>query len=191
MRSSTFNTMLAGDRDCRVIDGEVAPDVPATFVEIVERNSRFAYRVAYVVLRNIEDAEDVVQEAFLKLYRTGSWKTIRDERPFLARAVWRMAVERLPKRTGNPVDAELVSTNQSPEAAAVHQNWNELVHQLMAKLPEDLRRPLMLSALEELNSREIALVMGIPEGTVRHRISRAREILRQKLASLGGRRHVG
>ncbi len=182
--------MLAGDRDCRVNDGEVAPEVPATFAEIVERNSRFAYRIAYVVLRNTEDAEDVVQETFLKLYRTGSWKKIHDERSFLAKAVWRMAVGRLPRRTASALNDEVVSASKNPEAAAVHQNWNNLVHQLMAKLPGDLRQPLLLSALEELNSREIALVMGIPEGTVRHRISRAREILKQKLATLGGRRHV-
>lgn len=190
MGSSSFNTTLADGRDWRVNDGETVPHVPETFAELVERNSRFAYRVAYVVLRNPEDAEDVVQETFLKLYRTGSWKTIRDERSFLARAVWRMAIERLPKRNAIPVDVEVVSPNHGPEAAAVHANWTEVIHQLMAKLPEELRRPLVLSALEELNSREIGLVMGIPEGTVRHRILRAREILKQKLEALGGRRHV-
>src|SRR5271167_3680918 len=164
MRVSTFDKNLVADRDSHVNEAEAGSEVPATFAELVERNSRFAYRVAYVVLRKCEDAEDVVQETFLKLYRTGSWKTIRDERPFLARAVWRMAVERLPRRTAVPLDVETVSLSRSPEAAAVHSNWTEVVHQLMARLPEELRRPLALSALEELNSREIAEVMGIPEG---------------------------
>src|SRR5271165_1628758 len=191
MRVSTIEKTLACDRDCHVSDGEVVPEVPATFAELVERNSRFAFRVAYAVLRNCEDAEDVLQETFMKLYRTGSWETIRDERSFLARAVWRMAVERLPKRNAVPLDVEAVSQSHSPEAAAVHSNWTEVVHQLMARLPEELRRPLALSALEELNSRETHALMGIPEGTVRHRILRAREILKQKLEALGGRRHVG
>lgn len=191
MRVSTFDKTLAADRDSHVNEAEAVSEVPATFAELVDRNSRFAYRVAYVVLRNCEDAEDVVQETFLKLYRTGSWKTIRDERAFLARAVWRMAVERLPKRTAVPLDVEAVSLSHSPEAAAVHSDWTEMVHDLMARLPEELRRPLALSALEEMNSREIAAVMGIPEGTVRHRILRAREILKQKLQAIGGRRHVG
>ncbi len=190
MRASTFDKTMAGERDPHVNEAEALPEVPTTFAELVERNSRFAYRVAYVVLRNCEDAEDVVQETFLKLYRTASWKTIRDERAFLARAVWRMAVERLPKRNALPLDVEAVSLGHSPEAAAVHSNWTDVVHQLMAKLPEELRRPLALSALDELNSREIAAVMGIPEGTVRHRILRAREILKQKLRAMGGR-HVG
>jgi RNA polymerase sigma-70 factor (ECF subfamily) len=49
-------------------------------------------------------------------------------------------------------------------------------------LPADLRLPLALSAIDELNSPEIAVVMGISEGTVRTRIMRARQILKQKLA---------
>jgi RNA polymerase sigma-70 factor, ECF subfamily len=191
MRASTFDKTLAGDRDSHVTTGEAVPEVSTAFAELVHRNSRFAFRVAYVVLRNCEDAEDVVQETFLKLYRTASWKTIRDERAFLARAVWRLAVERLPKRRQVPLDVGAVSMDQSPEAAAVDSDWTGVVHQLMAKLPEELRRPLALSALEELNSREIASVMGIPEGTVRHRILRARGILKQKLQAIGGRRHVG
>ena len=51
-------------------------------------------------------------------------------------------------------------------------------------LPEELRQPLALSGVEELSSREIAKVMGIPEGTVRTRLARARQILRQKLSAL-------
>jgi RNA polymerase sigma-70 factor, ECF subfamily len=190
MRASTLDKPLAADRDFHVNDGEVVPDVPATFAELVERNSRFAFRVAYVVLRNSEDAEDVVQETFLKLYRTGSWTAIRDEHSFLATAVWRMAAGRARKRSAIPVDAQAVSLSESPEAAVVHSNSSAVIHQLMASLPEDLRRPLMLSALEEMNAREIAEVMGIPEGTVRHRILRGREILKQKLNAIGGRRHV-
>lgn len=50
-------------------------------------------------------------------------------------------------------------------------------------LPEDLRLPLVLSAFEELNSREIGSILGVPEGTVRTRLQRARQILRQKLAN--------
>ena len=191
MQASTFYKTLAGDRESHVNAGEGVPEVSAAFAEFVHRNSRFAFRVAYVVLRNSEDAEDVVQEAFLKLYRTASWKTIRDERAFLARAVWRLAVEKLPKRSETPLDVEAVSMGPSPEAAAVDSNWTGLVHQLLIKLPEELRQPLALSALEELNSREIAALMGIPEGTVRHRILRAREMLKKKLQAIGERRHAG
>jgi RNA polymerase sigma-70 factor (ECF subfamily) len=190
MRVAIIDQTPTAERDSHVTNGEAVIAVPATFSELVERNSRFAFRVAFVVLRNAEDAEDVVQEMFLKLFRTGSWKTIHDEHSFLAKATWRMAIERLPRRAAVAVELDLAALGPDPEAAVVHSNWTGVIHQLMAGLPEDLRRPLALSALEELNSREIAQIMGIPEGTVRHRISRARELLKQKLSAMGVRRHA-
>jgi len=51
-------------------------------------------------------------------------------------------------------------------------------------LPEELRLPLVLSTAEELNSREIGAILRIPEGTVRTRLQRARQILRRKLAKI-------
>jgi RNA polymerase sigma-70 factor (ECF subfamily) len=57
-------------------------------------------------------------------------------------------------------------------------------------LPEELRQLLALSAIDEMNSREIALILGIPEGTVRTRIMRARQMLKQKLAGLAEKRYA-
>ena len=58
---------------------------------MVERHSRFVFRVAYSLLRNAHDAEDAVQEMFLNLYRKQAWRDVRDERAFLARVTWRIA----------------------------------------------------------------------------------------------------
>jgi RNA polymerase sigma-70 factor (ECF subfamily) len=66
------------------------------FAAIVYRQSRFLFTVAYAILRNPADAEDVVQEVFLRLYRSGAWEKIENERAFLARTAWRLAVDRLP-----------------------------------------------------------------------------------------------
>jgi len=63
------------------------------FAALVERQARFVYRVAYSVVKNAEDAEDVVREAFLKLHRTGAWRGMEEERAYLARVVWRIAVD--------------------------------------------------------------------------------------------------
>jgi RNA polymerase sigma-70 factor (ECF subfamily) len=60
---------------------------------------------------------------------------------------------------------------------------------LIDALPEQLRQPLVLSTIDELTSVEVAEVLGIAEGTVRTRLMRARQILRQKLEALGGGRH--
>jgi RNA polymerase sigma-70 factor (ECF subfamily) len=58
-------------------------------------------------------------------------------------------------------------------------DWNAAVHRLVDALPQELRQPLALSTVEEMNSREIAQAMGIAEGTVRTRIMRARRILKR------------
>src|SRR4051794_5322050 len=159
------------------------------FSALVARQSRFVFSVAFSVVRNPHEAEDVVQELFLKLYRSGAWRNVRDERAFLARAAWRMALDRLPKRKTEPPRDKIPSAAEDPETAAISADWNATIGRLIDALPENLRQPLALSALDEMNSHQIATVMGIAEGTVRTRLMRARQILKQKLAALGVGRH--
>jgi RNA polymerase sigma-70 factor (ECF subfamily) len=158
----------------------------ARFAALVERQSRFVFRVAYAILRNAADAEEAVQETFLKLYRTGAWERMQDERGYLARTAWRIAVELRAKTKTEESDAGLAVRGPSPEEAAIAEDWNTVIHRLIDALPEQLRQPLALSTVEELSSREIADVMGIPEGTVRTRLMRARQILKQKLEAIVG-----
>ena len=180
-------------------------DEDAEFTALVERESRFVFRVAYTVLLNSHDAEDAAQETFLKLYRNGGWRGVENERAFLARAAWRVAQDSrrrhstagrkelsLTEPTDNAIEPQALSP--TPEQATLEANHQALVHSMIDALPEDLRLPLVLSAFQELNSREIADILAIPEGTVRTRIQRARQVLRQKLASVESRkleaRHV-
>jgi len=160
----------------------------ARFAGLVERQSRFVFRVAYALLRNSHDAEDAVQETFLKLYRGSAWEAIENERAFLARAAWRIAVDKIAKlrqAPHQPLDVELaLRGGASPEETVLTADWNAAVHRLVDALPQELRQPLALSTVDEMNSREIAQAMGIAEGTVRTRIMRARRILKQKLAAL-------
>jgi RNA polymerase sigma-70 factor (ECF subfamily) len=65
-----------------------------------------------------------------------------------------------------------------------------LLERLVSSLPRDLREVLILSAAEELTSADISEVLGIPEGSVRTRLLRAREILREKLAALLEHKHA-
>lgn len=154
------------------------------FADLVVRQSRFVFRVAFAVLRNAQDAEEVVQD--FKLHRTGAWRQMEDECAFLARAAWRLAVDRRPRLRAVPVvDQPLASHEQS----VIDGDLCATLHRLIDALPEELRQPLALSALEELNSRQIAEVLEIPEGTVRTRLMRARQVLKEKLAArMGGRR---
>lgn len=164
----------------------------AEFTEFVQRHSRFVFRVAYAVLVNSYDAEDAVQETFLKLYRNRGWRNIENERAFLARVAWRIAVDRRPtprQQAAISFDAEpdsapapeTFSPDPGPEQALILADQHARIHAFIDGLPEELRVPLVLSAGDELNSREIASVLSIPEGTVRTRLQRARQLLRRKL----------
>jgi RNA polymerase sigma-70 factor (ECF subfamily) len=155
-----------------------------TFAALVTRHSRFVFRVAYSVLRNAHDAEDVAQETFLKIYRLRGWEHIHNERAFLARTAWRLAVERAPRAQADADGLDIPSSRENPEQAVIAADWNAAVHRLIEALPEELRLPLTLSTVEEMKSHEIAAVMGIPEGTVRGRLMRARQTLKQKLLAL-------
>ena len=176
-------------------------DEEAEFTALVQRQSRFVFRVAYAVLLTAHDAEDAAQETFLKLYRNGGWRGVGNERAFLARATWRVAQD-YRRHHATPdhnhptlVDSadtafELPSPSPTPEQSTLDANRQTIVHSMIDALPEDLRLPLVLSAFQELNSREIGSILAIPEGTVRTRLQRARQVLRQKLESIESRQEV-
>ena len=153
------------------------------FAALVNRHARYVFRVAYSVLRNLHDAEDAVQETFLKLYRSRRWEHVENERAFLARSAWRIAVDRVPSRAGELRELDLPAPGQNPEQAAISADRSALVARLIDALPEELRQPLALSTVEEMTSQQIAAVMEIPEATVRGRLMRARQILKEKLAA--------
>ncbi len=162
-------------------------DADAEFAALVERQSRFVYKVVYAVLLNRHDAEDAVQETFLKLLRNRGWQKAENERAFLARVAWRVAIDLRPRsdRAASAIDAEsetLPSSGPGPEQLAVGADEHTRIHAMIDALPEDLRVPLVLTSLEELSSREIGSILGIPDGTVRTRVQRARTLLREKLA---------
>jgi RNA polymerase sigma-70 factor, ECF subfamily len=165
------------------------PAIATDFESVVHDHARFVFKVAYSVLRNVEDAEDTVQETFLRAYRSGEISEIREMKAWLARIAWRVAIDRVKK---SPVTAieELAETGFEPVADALRaddsmitQEKVALLHKLMATLPEDLRHALVLSTVEEMTSAQIAEVLGIPETSVRTRLFRGRQLLKEKLAA--------
>jgi RNA polymerase sigma-70 factor (ECF subfamily) len=162
----------------------------ALFAEMAQRQARFMFRVAHSLLRNVQDAEDAVQEALLKLYRSEGWRAMEDEKAFLARTVWRVGLDiasRRPKTTEpleNEAGREFPAAGDSAEQSLVDHGERELLRHLIDALPEELRQPLVLSAVEEMTSREVALAMGIPEGTVRTRVMRARTELKRRFEAM-------
>ncbi|HWZ00457.1 MAG TPA: RNA polymerase sigma factor [Edaphobacter sp.] len=163
------------------------------FEEMVARQARFMFQVAFGLLRNRQDAEDAVQEAFLKLYRGEAWLRMENEKGFLARTVWRVALDHLPKAVEQMSDVAEMQleasglsglASLSPEQSAVDEDERAMLRRLIDGLPEELRQPLVLSSVEEMTSREVAEAMGIPEGTVRTRVMRARTELRRRFVAM-------
>lgn len=160
----------------------------AFFDRVLQQHARLLYRVAFSVLRHPADAEDAVADALLKLLRTGGWQGIDNERAYLARVVWRAALDRFQARTPQAEeldDALLLSdAGVTPEGVVLQSDQQRLLQALIDRLPADLQEPLLLSTVEELNSREIGAAMHLPEGTVRTRLMRARALLREQVQEL-------
>ncbi|MDE1178493.1 MAG: RNA polymerase sigma factor [Edaphobacter sp.] len=179
------DTVLFGDGE-RLMAQDGAAGRDAEFAALVERQSRMMFRVAYSLLRNTHDAEDSVQEALLKLYRSESWLRMENERAFLAKTVWRVALDRaMAAKAFEDVDAMGLATREgSPELLAAGMDERMLLREMIDRLPEDLRRPLVLSAIEEMTSGEVAVILGIPEGTVRTRVMRAKAELKKRFEAM-------
>ncbi len=152
---------------------------------LVSQYAATLYRVAYSVLRNASDAEDAVQEAFMRVLRhRETLGEVRDNRVWLIRIVWNIALDRKRRAKSRPETddvAELarvlpsdgLTSEQIASAAQHHAHVLACVEQL----PIKEREVLMLSAFEELNSVEIASVLGITESSVRSRLFRARNLM--------------
>ena len=152
---------------------------------MVDQYASALYRVAYSVLRNQADAEDAVQEAFVRVLRhRDSLGEVRDHRVWLIRIVWNIVLDRKRRAKTRPETddvAELArvlpSTGLSAEERAAAAQHHAHVLGCVDQLPAKEREVLMLSAFEELSSVEIASVLGISESSVRSRLFRARNLM--------------
>ena len=156
-----------------------------TLAALVDQYASTLYRVAFSVLRNTADAEDAVQETFLRVLRhRDSLHEVRDQRVWLIRIVWNIVLDRKRRAKTRPetddiadlarvLPADGLSAEQRTAAAQHHAHVLACVDQLPAKE----REVLALSAFEELSSVEIAGVLGITESSVRSRLFRALNLM--------------
>jgi RNA polymerase sigma-70 factor, ECF subfamily len=157
----------------------------AALSALVDQYAGALYRVAFSVLRNPSDAEDAVQEAFLRVLRhRDTLGEVRDHRVWLIRIVWNIVLDRKRRSKTRPETddvAELArvlpSSGLSAEELAAAAQHHAQVLACVEQLPEKEREVLQLSAFEELSSVEIATVLGITESSVRSRLFRARNLM--------------
>jgi RNA polymerase sigma-70 factor (ECF subfamily) len=168
-----------------------------TVESLVREHSRFVFRIAYSILRNHSDAEDAAQETFIRVLRNRSkLADVREPKLWLAKIAWNVALDHkksLARR--RPAADDDVSVDNFPAAgpqadeAVASAQMRSLLEKMIATLPSDLRETLALSTVQELNSNQIADILGIPEGSVRTRLMRARTLLKQKMAAALGERN--
>ena len=160
-------------------------DLKREFETRLAETSTLAFRVAFAVLRNSEDAEDVAQESFAKAYR--NFRQLRDRdrfRAWLVRMTWRMAISRLRSDQRRAV-RELVPIElpkiETPVQKVIERERAEKLWRAIDALPEKLRLVVVLAGIEEHDLREVAVLLGLPEGTVKSRLFLARQRLKELL----------
>jgi RNA polymerase sigma-70 factor, ECF subfamily len=147
-------------------------------------SSTLAFRVAYGVLRHREDAEDVAQEAFAKAYRNFHQLRDRDRfRAWLVRMTWRLALDRQRserRRIVRELTSYMATEQVEPESMESRERAAQLWKAIDA-LPQKLRIVVILAGIEGHDTREVGLLLGLPQGTVKSRLFAARQRLRETL----------
>jgi len=178
-----------GEQSLRWFSAErVAADSPAEsdLPALVRDYSGLLYRVALSILRNPAEAEDVVQDLFVRvLQRKSELARILEIRPWLVRIAWNLALDRRRRLRPEQMDelfAEgLASADLPADLALAEAGRIRQVLAAMERLPKQERQALLLSAMDELSTTEIGAVLGRSESSVRSLLFRARAHLRERL----------
>lgn len=155
----------------------------AGFATRVAENQRRVFQIAYSVLGNSADAEEVAQEAFLSAYR--NFQTLRDAERFrgwVNRIAFRLALNRRRGTRRRMLRDTVWHVDSTPQATDGEKHAEDRLmldhlRHAIEKLPGKLRRVLQLSVVEEMDAAEVGAVLGIPAGTVRSRLHTARKLL--------------
>jgi RNA polymerase sigma-70 factor (ECF subfamily) len=172
----------------------------AAWEEIVQRYHRRIYNICYRFSGSAEDAADLSQEVFIKMYRTLStfdttrasfmtWVTTVTRNLLVdhfRKGKYDRITDSLEATPGNQDDGltlaeKLEDPSASPEALVRSQEVQKLVHQALRKLSPELREAVILRDLQDMDYKDIALVLKVPEGTVKSRINRGRTELARLL----------
>ena len=184
---------LYHDREAERIQQTLKGDIQA-FRDLVVQYHPLAYSMAYKILDDPQDAEEVAQDAFVKIYRAlESFRGDASFKTWIARIVLRLSLNRRRDRSRSawhrlglhlhkdPDSHGPASGAQTPEAECISHETLQFVRQLVDELPEPLRQVLVLNSFEDLSYEEIALILAIPPGTVSSRLYNARKKLHARL----------
>ena len=180
--------------DALLIEATLAGDT-AAFGRLVERYQDRLYNTVFRFLGSAEDARDVVQDAFVQAFvKLDSFEGTAAFYTWLYRIALNLAVS-LGRRRRHTTSLELakdafgcepMDQEPGPEMGVLDEERADMVHKALARLNDDHRQILVLREMEGCRYEQIAEILGIPVGTVRSRLFRARLQLRDELAPLLG-----
>jgi RNA polymerase sigma-70 factor, ECF subfamily len=169
----------------------------AAFAELVQRYSGALFNQAYRMLNDAHEAEDAVQEVFLRAYRNlASFDSSRRFVTWLLTIGSNHCIDRLRRRrmrwlTLDDVAFWLPSSEAGPEGRALLDERRMAVQQALQRLPENYRSVTVLRYWHDLSYLEIAEALNLTEATVKTRLHRARKLLAEVLAGEGSRNPGG
>ncbi len=197
--ASTPASIQSGEIDGMLLVRRCLDGDPGAWAEMVRTHHKRVYALCYRFTGNPTDAEDLTQDVFLKIYSNlSSFDGLRGSLPvWIATMTRNLLVDNF-RRTRNqratgsldggwdgteePSPAErLVAAGPSPHDQAVRRELEKMVQQALAQVSVELREAVILRDLQDLDYKEIAQVLNIPEGTVKSRISRGRAELARLL----------
>lgn len=160
-------------------------DTSQTITALVAEYSTALYRVAFSVTRNAAEAEDAVQETFLRVLKhQARLGEIRDYRVWLVRIVWNIVLDKKRRAKTRPESEDLAdharalpAREPGADQTAISSQEHARILGLIDRLPRREREAILLSAVQELSTAEIAAVLGTTESSIRSRIFRARREL--------------
>lgn len=172
----------------------------AAWEELVQRYHRRIYNICYRFAGSADDAQDLTQEVFIKMYRTlntydiergafMTWVTTMTRnllvdhfrRTKQDRVTDSLDVPTSEREDAMPLSEQLADGSMAPDARAQSQQIGQTVHHALQKLSPDLREAVILRDLQDFDYKEIATVLKVPEGTVKSRINRGRAELARLL----------
>lgn len=179
-------TPLAIDENERIALAAVRSGTSDAYGYLVGKYMRKALSIAWGIVRDGSDAEDVVQDAFVRAYeRIGSMRSDQSFAPWLFRIVTNLALDHV-RRRGRRAEEEVSEHLKSPlqTDAIAGETIARRIDEAIESLPEMQRLVARLYLVEEFTHAEIAEITGLSDGTVRSHLSHARKKLQQSLSDV-------
>lgn len=166
-----------------------------SFERLIAKHQHIAYNIAYRMVGNEEDAKDITQEAFIKVFK--SIKSFREDSSFstwLYRIVMNTCKDELRKKKvkvvsidqrietdESSIGIEISDQSYSPETIYEKKQLHDLLHKALTDLPEQNRIVVIMRDVQGFSYEDIAQCINVPVGTVKSRINRGRQMLREMI----------